>query len=499
MRSACPKEVEVTHKAHHPRAIVLLGLLCFVMAGCMATTSGVGRDVATDRAVVLAGLTPAVVFDGEPVPRWTLAERMRRYRVPAVSMTVIDRGKVAWSGAFGMRDVHRPADTRTLFQAASLSKPVAAAVALVLAHEGTLDLDAGINTQLDDWILPSTAALPADEVTLRRLLSHDAGINLHGFDGYPEGVALPDALQILDGKAPANSQPVRLVQRPGAGHRYSGGGYQIAQQAMRDATGLPFEALAHARLLRPLAMDRTIYAAEPPPAWQADIAIGHGYDGQALAGGWHRYPELAAAGLWSTPGDLAAFLVALLDAWNGHPTAPLPAEVARPMMTPATEEMSLGLGIHGAGAALVVDHSGSTHGYRTYLAAFPERGQGVVIMTNGDGGDELIEELRRSLANVYGWPGFEPRRMAAVRLGAAALDARAGTYHVVEADFPLSLQREGNMLVAHTPRGSSYHFRAVSPWRFVAIEDGADLVFDAAQPGQIRLWGMHANRVAHQE
>lgn len=483
------------HKARYwQRMPALLGLLCVAMAGCASMPAG--RGMATERAMAITGLAPAVVFDGEPAPRWTLAERMRRYRVPAVSITVIDRREVAWSEAFGQRAGQQPADTRTLFQAASLSKPVAAAVALLLAHDGTLDLDAGVNTQLHAWKLPSTAALPADEVTLRRLLSHDAGINLHGFDGYPAGATLPDALQILDGVAPANSPAVRLVQRPGSGYRYSGGGYQIAQQAMRDSTGQPFEILARDRLFRPLAMDRTIYAAEPPQAWQADIAIGHGYDGQALAGGWHRYPEFAAAGLWSTPGDLAAFLVALLDAWSGDATVPLPTEVARAMTTPATEGMGLGLGVHGTGEALVVDHSGSTHGYRTYLAAYPERGQGVVIMTNGDGGGDLINEIRRSLARVYGWPGFEPKRMAAAHLGAAMLDARAGTYHVVEADFPLTLRHEGEMLVARTPRGSSYHFRAVSPWRFIAIEDGAELVFDNEQPDRLRIWGMHANRVA---
>lgn len=471
-----------------------LAVASAMLVGCASV-----RDVRQEPSAppaALGALAPAVVFDDEPVPRWTLQQRMRRYRVPAVSIAFIDEGRLAWSAAVGLRDGKQPVDTRTLFQAASLSKPVAAAVALSLVEDGVLDLDAGVNAQLSEWQLPSTASFSADEVSLRRLLSHTAGTNIHGFAGYPSGSPLPDALQILEGQAPANSPAVRLIQAPGSGYRYSGGGYQIVQQLVSSVTGKPFDEVARDRLLRPLSMDRTVFTPDPPDTLRGNTAIGHGYDGTAHPGGWNRYPELAAAALWSTPEDLASFLVALLEGLAGEGHEAMPANVARRMATEALEGMGLGFGVHGAGAARVVDHSGATRGYRTYMAAFPERGQGFVIMTNADGGGDLIGEIRRGLAVTYGWPAFEPKRMAAEPLSAAALEAREGTYMVQTHGFPLTLRHEDGMLVAETPRGSRYHFRPTSHSSFVAIEDGAELSFDTAQPDRVRLWGMVADRVA---
>lgn len=443
----------------------------------------------------LAALIPAVGIAGHHAKHWPLAQRMRHYRVPGISIAFVDRGKVAWRSTAGNRDATRPVTAQTVFQAASISKPLAATLALMLVQAHRLDLDAGVNTQLHGWELPAGGAWDANAVTLRGLLSHSAGINVHGFPGYAAGVPLPDELQILDGKPPANSPPIRLIQAPGKRYRYSGGGYQIAQRMIEDAGDGSFEHLAQQRLLAPLHMHYSAYSADLPPHFAGNVAEGHAYDGNAVPGGWHRYPELAAAALWSTPDDLARYLLALMAAWHGHTSGPLTPRIAHLMMTPAIENMGLGLGVHGDGKRRLVDQAGSTVGFRTYLAAYPERSQGVVVMSNGDGGKDLIEEICRSLARQYHWPDFQPQRIRVARIDPAVLDARAGRYRIAEFGFTLTLRRHGRTLVANTPRGSRYTFLALSPLRFVAIEDGATLEFDAHAPDQIRLWGMHGTRL----
>lgn len=444
---------------------------------------------------VLATLRPAVVFEDE-VWHGSLSERARFYNVPGVSIAFIDHGRVAWRATYGQRnDNGTPVSTQTVFQAASISKPVAATLTLLLVDSGELKLDAPVNSQLRSWQLPDSGDMRSDAVTLRRLLSHSAGINVHGFPGYAAGIALPTEDQILDGQTPANSPPIRLVLKPGSAYRYSGGGYQIAQALIEDAAGTPFAEVARKRLLDPMGMQRTDYSAELPKRFSHNVAVGHGYDGKALPGGWHRYPELAAAALWSTSDDLARYFVAVMQAAHGHPHRPLTPRIAQQMLTPAIEGMGLGFGVHGEGADRLVDQAGATAGYRTYMAGYPKRGQGVIIMTNSDGGKDLIDEICRSLAHAYAWPDFKSRNATAAAIDPATLQKRAGDYRVNRYGFTLHLQRRGNALLASTPRGQSFTFRPLSAWKFLAEEDASELVFDPKEPGRLQVWGMHAERI----
>lgn len=456
---------------------------------------------------------PAIVFDDAPQQHWSINERMARYRVPGVGIAVVDDGKLAWSAGYGVREVSEgevsegvisegvagdgvaadddgAVSPQTLFQAASISKPVAAAVALGLVRDGRLQLDTGVNAQLRAWKIPASAHGDSNAVTLRELLSHTAGLGVHDFPGYEQGAVLPTLIQILDGRSPANSPPVRLVQAPGAAERYSGGGYEVMQRLLEEAAGQPFAALADKRLLQPLRMRRSVFAADLPSRFSNDVARGHGFDGQVVGGGWQRYPELAAAGLWSTPTDLARFATAVMDAWNDQPHAVLAPATVRQMLTPVVDGMAMGFGIHGAGDALLFDHAGANSGYQAYLMAYPARGEALVVMTNGDGGGDLIDEIRRSVAHSYGWPDFAPKRVTPMPATAQELDARTGDYAVEAYGFAITIRRSGNALIASTPRGSRYTFRKVGPDEFMALEDAATLRFDPAQPGTLQVWGM---------
>ena len=476
--------------------LVAMGCLLFnvsAQAGCTPSC----KSASNKRTAVETGLLPAIVFDDAPEPHWSIAERMRRYRVLGVSIAVIRGGKLAWSAGYGVRKVGADGvvSPQTVFQAASISKPVAATVALDIVRDGFLQLDSGVNAQLHAWKIPASEFGDSDAITLRQLLSHTSGLGGHGFSGYAADATLPSLVQILDGNPPANSPPISLVQAPGAGYNYSGGGYEVMQLLLEEMSGQPFAVLADKRVLQPLKMRHSVFAATLPPRFVEDVATGHDFAGNAVAGGLHRYPELAAAGLWSTPTDLARFAIAVMDARRKKPHTVLASTTASQMLTPVVDGMGLGFGVHGDGDAMFFDHSGSNSGYRTYLVAYPGRGDGVVVMTNGDGGGDLIDEIRRSVARSYGWPDFAPKRVTPVSVTATELDARTGEYAVDGYGFAITIQRNRDTLLLSTPRGSRYTFRKVGLDEFIAVEDASTLNFDPAHPETLHVWGMTAHKL----
>lgn len=187
------------------------------------------------------GLRRAIAIAGEPPERLSLRERMAHYGVPGLSVAIIEDCKVVETRQVGAAEAGGAAvGPHTLFQVASISKPVTALAALRLVEQGQLSLDEDVRTSLKTWTLPDSPLLKDHPVTLRKLLSHSAGLNVGGFAGYPVGAPLPSAAQILDGIAPANNDPVRVQTAPGTQWRYSGGGYVVVQLLMTEATARPF-------------------------------------------------------------------------------------------------------------------------------------------------------------------------------------------------------------------------------------------------------------------
>ena len=239
-----------------------------------------------------------------------LTEAMADYHVPAVSIAIIRHGKIAWSRSFGTLSIGGPPVTAdTLFQAGSISKPIAATAALHLVQQGKLSLDGDVNSFLTDWKLPPSSKAEGKVVTLRELLSHTAGTNVHGFPGYAAGDSVPTILQVLDGTPPATNSPVRVESVPGKQWDYSGGGYVIVQQMIVDATGKPFTEVLRDTVLRPYRMTHSSFQQPLSPDALRNAAMPYQADGTPIAGGPHTYPELTAAGLWTTATDLARFLL----------------------------------------------------------------------------------------------------------------------------------------------------------------------------------------------
>ena len=257
--------------------------------------------------------------------------------------------------------------------------------------------------------------MPANEfdsthkVTLRGLLSMTGGIGVPGFLGYAVGAPLPTLTQILDGAPPANSPPVTVIAVPGSAYHYSGGGYEIAEALMQDATGKPFPQLMRELVLDPMGMTDSSFDQPPDAALMARATSGHFGDGKELPGRFHLFPEHAAAGLWSTPTDLAKLLVQLAHTWQGFSSIFLHRRTLQEMLTPQNGgPYGLGAAVAGDGASLVLMKRGQNIGYQGYLILYPATGQGMVVMTNSDNGSKLAEALIKRAAAAYDWPDLPP-------------------------------------------------------------------------------------------
>jgi len=343
-------------------------------------------------------------------PPWKtmdLTDRMAYYAVPGLSIAVIDDGRVAWAKGYGLLETggSRAVTPETLFQPGSIGKPMVALATLQLVESGLLDLDQDISQQLTSWQIPENPFTATRKVTLRRLLSHSAGVTVGGFVGYRQGAPLPDLQQVLDGMPPANSPPIVVDLMPGTQERYSGGGYMIVQQLLEDVTGQPLPELMQQLVLDPLGMDASTFIWPLPEEMRPAAARGHRASGAAIPGGWHIYPEAGAgASLWSTPTDVARFAIDLTNSYNGEGDSLLSHAMSMEMLTPLINDRGLGLLVYDDGAdRFYFMHPGANDGYKSVLVVYPERRQGVVIMTNSDAGDQLWREVLNSVSVEYGW------------------------------------------------------------------------------------------------
>jgi len=324
--------------------------------------------------------------------------------VPSVSIALIDEGRFAFARAYG-----KDATPTTLYQAASLSKFVAAIGAMRLVENGTLKLDEDVNETLTSWTVPTNEFDSTQKVTLRGLLSMTGGIGVPGFLGYAVGAPIPTLAQVLDGAPPANSPPVTMIAVPGSAYHYSGGGYEIAEALMQDATGKPFPQLMRGLVLDPMGMAESSFDQPPNAALMARATSGHFGDGKELPGRFHLFPEHAAAGLWSTPTDLAKLLVQLAHTWQGFSSIFLHRRTLQEMLTPQNGgPCGLGAAVAGDGASLVLMKRGQNIGYQGYLILYPATGQGMVVMTNSDNGSKLAEALIKRAAAAHDWPDLPP-------------------------------------------------------------------------------------------
>jgi CubicO group peptidase (beta-lactamase class C family) len=357
-------------------------------------------------------------------------EAMERHAVPGVSAAAAVDGRIEWARGWGVRTAGRPdpVTPETMFQAGSISKPVAALGALRLVADGRLELDADVNDVLAGWRVP-----PSDgwqpRVTVRQLLSHTGGLTVHGFPGYARAAAVPTLVEVLDGARPANTPAVRATTMPGLQYSYSGGGYCVLQQLLIDLTGREFPELLRELVLEPLGMRDSGYEQPLPQDRWGQAASGHRIGGAPVHGNWHVYPEMAAAGLWTTPSDLLRFAGAVQQAAVGAPGAIIPQTLAEELLTPHATNQAIGLGLflQGEGRTRRFEHGGDDQGFVALLIAYVELGLGAVVMTSSDSW-LVIEPLIDAIADAHGWPDFPAPQRERAAGSPGDLGRLEGTY-----------------------------------------------------------------------
>ena len=330
--------------------------------------------------------------------------QMRDHQIVGLSLAIIDDGKICKARGYGFtnKSGKTPITPATLFQAGSVSKSVAALGALRLVEQGRLLLDEDVNVKLRAWKVPENKFTKTEKVTLRRILSHTAGLTVHGFPGYPVGGPLPTLVQVLDGRKPANTAAIRVDFVPGSQWRYAGGGYTVMQQLLIDLTARSFPDFMRETVLEPLGMTNSTFAQPLSTAMAAATATG--YNGNEVAGRWHLYPEMAAAGLWTTASDLARFALGIQQSLAGKTNSLISSNLTRVMLTDQKGGDGLGVFLTGSGKALRFGHGGRDEGFDTAMQACAETGQGAVIMINANDDSGALAKIVEAIAKAYHWP-----------------------------------------------------------------------------------------------
>jgi CubicO group peptidase (beta-lactamase class C family) len=441
------------------------------------------------------GLLPPVLVKGER--GWNILDRMQHYDVPGVTVAVFEDYEVVWARGYGLRDVEteEPVTDTTLFVAGSISKPVTAMAALRLVQEGKMSLDENINTSLTSWKLPDNQFTTTEKATLRRLLTHSAGTTVHGFPGYKPGGRVPTLVQILDGKPPANTSAIRVDVEPGSRWRYSGGGTTIVQQAMIDIEAKPFPAIMYEKVIEPVGMVRSSFEQEFTPEMQATAASGHTGGGRRIPGKRHIYPEMAAAGLWTTATDLARFAIELQRSIRGESNRVLSTEMSQLMVTPqlaVDDGRTMAIGFVLTHGTEYFEHSGGDAGFVCNLVAKNEGGYGAVVMTNSDRPGNLIAEIVRGIAMEYGWEDFLPPLHELVTLNRVQLNSLEGRY-LMSADNALTIERKADHLSGHETGFDRFDLFPISETEFIRRDRRVTYSFSRDGGGKADRVSLHAD------
>ncbi len=403
-------------------------------------------DMETRIKNVENGLLPPVIIKG--VNTWTIKERLQLYKIPGVSIAVINNFKVEWAKGYGVMDVKtkESVTAQSLFQAASISKPVAAAAALNLVEKGKLSLDKNINNYLKSWKLPDNEHTAKKTVALKHLLSHSGGLTVHGFRGYAIYEEVPSLIDVLNGENSANSAPIRVDIGPEQRYRYSGGGYTVMQLMLIDLLNKPFPEIMKELVLEPAGMINSTYEQPLPADKIKTSAAGHRRGGVPVKGKRHTYPEMAAAGLWTTPADLAKFAVEVQTSLKGKSNKVLSKEMAEKFLTPfVSRGYALGMVIRQYGAEIYFNHGGANEGFRCLLIANKDKGYGAAVMTNSDDGGRIYQEIIRSIAMEYSWGGYLGKVYEMVEVNPSAFKNYTGRY-LFNSDDVLTISVEDNKL-----------------------------------------------------
>lgn len=416
--------------------------------------------------------------------KWSIAERMEALKIPGVSIGVIHNFKLDWAKGYGYANISekREVTPSTLFQAASISKSLTGVGVLKLAQENKIKLSEDINTYLTSWKFPYDKNSGDKKITMYNLLSHTAGLSVHGFRGYSNDKQVPTVLQVLNGEAPANSDPVRSQFTPGTKVQYSGGGTTLAQLVVMDVSGKKFSDYMADEVLRPLGMTSSFYH-QPTTEQNQTLATGYLFDKSEVPGKYKIHPEEAAASLWTNPTDLSKYIIETQLSLKGSSAKVLNQENTKLRLNPFQDEAALGVFINTVGTGKYFQHSGANEGFRALYVGDFEKGNGVVIMTNSEN-NKIIQELLLTVANAYQWEGYAD---SGIKLSEAELKTFEGYYQAIfNSDLYLQIvTSDKKLMLRQLWDGQEIFFEAQSELEFLNKEMSFPLKFSRDSKGRI--------------
>ena len=332
---------------------------------------------------------------------------LKQHKIPAVSLAIIEDFKIKRVITIGdsNRASNLAATDTTLFQLGSVSQSLTAVAMVKALQDHQISLTTDINTILKSWRLVEDRYESEHRISPEMLLSHTAGTNITVYNGYPHGAKLPSIKQILNGQTPNNDPSVILNGTPKV-HSYSAGGYSVIQQALMDLRSTSFSNALDTSIFKPLGMTSTTFELPLPPHLLRRASVGHNKLGAPLKAKHFDYPELAAAGGWSTAENLARFVIEIQNALRGNSTIGLSRESAVELTTPVAFQYALGFDIERHGNHAYFTNGGANQGFQALIKGHMSAGMGVAIMTNSDNGFHVITQLAQFIAEEEAWPGY---------------------------------------------------------------------------------------------
>ncbi len=465
--------------------IIFLNAISLFLACPTPESITAGRIKALEK-----GLLRQVYFKGQKPEKLRLIDRMTFYKVPGVSLAVMDKFRVEWVRSYGYRDVidYQKITPETVFQVGELSQPVAAAVALRLCDKKELNLAEDLGAFYLEKAFAGKKFRPLERLSfkLSALLSHSAGFYPWTSAGYQAGVPLPDPVQVLRGEEPAQNFFSFRGFEANSGVRYSDFNYVLLELFLREKTGKGFEQLAAEEIFVPAGLNQMSFG---QPGIE-DLAIGHERQGQAVEGKFYRYPELAARGLWASPSEYMKLLIELMQCAQGKKDGLISPELARLMLSPQVNGSGFGFRLEGQHEKFKILMKGKTRGYRSAILIYPALGQGVVVMTNSDNGGVLIEEILHGLSAIYGWPDYKPEEKPLYRLDPSIYAQYVGRYQV-NGNYFLEVTYEDYYLVVHPTGQSPTKFYVETQTIFFSVDPFIRIKFNFDESGKVTglvLW-----------
>jgi CubicO group peptidase (beta-lactamase class C family) len=463
--------------------------LLLVLIGCSTESEKENKLLSERISRIENGLQPNFQIQGDSIPNYNIEERLKELGIPGLSIAVINKGQIEWAKGYGVADSseNRLVTSETMFLAGSISKPVAAIRAHQLAEEGIINLDSNVNTYLSSWKLPENEFTENEKVTTRRILNHTAGLTVWGFPGYDKGDTIPSVPEVLDGKG--NTDSVRVYKEPGESWKYSGGGYTIMQLMITDLERKSFPDIMQKNVLNPLGMTTSTFENPLPQQYHTLAATGYRTNGEEVEGKWPIYPEMAAAGLWTTPSQLILWAKEIQQIQQTQKDGLLKVETVNEMLTPGMNNHGLGPGV----SEHTYGHSGADEGFQANLVVWKNHPIALVVMVNSDNGS-IIQELILSVAEEYELPGIEPNIRKVMIRSIEERNPMVGTYEFPElgkayvtikengleidgefTDEPIFLLPETDSTYFNSKNGTNYTFffegedvTGVKFWRFSA-------------------------------